>query len=127
FFEHIALSFLKLIISHQEFFPNHPLYPQKHGTDACEDIFGWIRILFLKFTILEAFQLEPKIFTVVNNIMKNKVSMPKFEHIHSSYYFSFEEDTHNNPEVLANSSIFPTNAQIDSILPIAKKQAGALI
>lgn len=87
-FEHISLSLLQLIVSHREYYPGHPLCPWKHGTEACEHIFGWMRILLPNFTILEALQLMPKIFTVVKSIMTNKVAMPKSEHIHSGLYRS---------------------------------------
>jgi hypothetical protein len=78
----LANSLLSLIISHCEYYPNIPLMPWKHGTEACEHIFGWMRVILPNFTVLDAWQMMPKIFIIVKSIMLGKVQMPKSEHIH---------------------------------------------
>lgn len=86
--KHLAISLLMLIISHQIYYPEHPFMPWKHGTEACEHIFGWMRVIMENFTVLDARQMMPKIFTIVKNIMAKNVSMPKSEHIHSGEFLS---------------------------------------
>lgn len=82
-FSQLAPSLLSLIIAHREFYPGFPFLPWKHGTKACEHIFGWMRVIFPKFTFLDALQMGAKLFTIVKNIMTDKISMPTSEHIHS--------------------------------------------
>lgn len=83
----LATSLLALIISHREHYPSFPLMPWKHGTEACEHIFGWMRVLLPNFTVLDAREMMPKIFLIVKNVMSGKVKMPHLEHIHSGWLF----------------------------------------
>jgi hypothetical protein len=81
----MADSLLSLIISHRDYYPNVPLMPWKHGTEACEHIFGWMRVILPNFTVLDARQMVPKIFIIVKGTMTGKVKMPKSEHIHAGW------------------------------------------
>lgn len=44
-FSTLAESLLALIISHREYYSEFPFCPWKHGTEACEHIFGWMRVI----------------------------------------------------------------------------------
>lgn len=85
-FSQLASSLVALIISHCEHFPDVPFVPWKHGTEACEHIFGWMRVILPKFTMLDARQMMPKIFTIIRHIMMKRIKMPKSEHIHAGMY-----------------------------------------
>ncbi|PLW27462.1 hypothetical protein PCASD_19515 [Puccinia coronata f. sp. avenae] len=123
----LADSLLSLIISHREYYPNLPLMPWKHGTEACEHIFGWMRVILPNFTVLDARQMMPKIFTIVKSIMCGRVKMPNSEHVHSGYRYSFSEASHLDPKLVSRLSLFPDNQEIDKILQMAQKRANALI
>lgn len=147
-FLHMANSLIGLIISHCEYHSEYRLHPWKHGTEAVEHIFGWMRVVMPNFTVLDARQMMPKIFELVKSIMSGRVQMPKSEHMHSGMYkilshvvlisdglkvciciiigyeHSFSEETvAQNTQSL---SYFPSNAEIDSELAIAKSQADSL-
>lgn len=79
----LAESLLALIIAHRDYYPKFPFLPWKHGTEACEHIFGWMRALLANFPVLDAREMIPKIFLIVKNVISGKVKMPKSEHIHS--------------------------------------------
>ncbi|KAH9449739.1 hypothetical protein Pst134EB_020554 [Puccinia striiformis f. sp. tritici] len=126
-FSTLANSLLSLIISHREYYPEIPLMPWKHGTEACEHIFGWMRVILPNFTVLDARQMMPKIFIIVRSIMSGKVQMPKSEHVHSGYQYSFSDSVVCNPKLTSALKVFPNNEQIDELLKVAEKRAKALI
>ncbi|PLW56425.1 hypothetical protein PCANC_03455 [Puccinia coronata f. sp. avenae] len=69
-----------------------PLLPWKHGTKACEHIFGWMRVIMPNFTVLDARQMLPKVFAVVRNVMSGKMKMPQSEHLRSGYKYNFTNE-----------------------------------
>lgn len=85
-FERLGNSLLALMVSHRRFYPDVPLLPWKHGTEAVEHLFGWMRVLLPHFTVLDARELMPKIFIVTRNIMNGKVKMPESESVHRGKY-----------------------------------------
>jgi hypothetical protein len=87
-FHFLGNSLIGLIMSHREYYPTVPLLPWKHGTEACEHIFGWMRVIMPNFTVLDARQMLPKIFAIVKNVMSGQMKMPQSEHIRSGM-FSF--------------------------------------
>lgn len=119
----LALSLLSLIIAHREYYPGHPFMPWKHGTEACEHIFGWMRKLLEDFCVLDARQMMPKIHTIVKNVMEKKIKMPSSECIHSGYQHSFDNFSGDNSRLYD----YPTDAEIYKILHIAQKRAESLI
>lgn len=68
-FSSLAKSFLALIISHREYYGDFPFCPWKHGTEACEHIFGWMCVIFPNFSVLDARLMMPKIIAAVKSIM----------------------------------------------------------
>ncbi|EGG10172.1 uncharacterized protein MELLADRAFT_94558 [Melampsora larici-populina 98AG31] len=125
-FSQLASSLVALIISHREHFPDAPFVPWKHGTEACEHIFGWMRVILPKFTMLDARQMMPKIFTIIRRIMLKRIKMPKSEHIHAGYNLSFSDE----PASLEQAKllkIFPSDQRIHSIMALAEKRAQTLI
>jgi hypothetical protein len=88
-FEQLGESLLGLIISHRDRYPDHPLMPWKHGTECCEHIFGWMRVISPTFTVLDARQMMPKIFAVVKSIMSGYITLPMKENLHSGKSVSF--------------------------------------
>jgi hypothetical protein len=46
-------SLLGLIISHRQFYSNYPLLPWLHSTEVCEHIFGILRKLKAKFSLVD--------------------------------------------------------------------------
>jgi hypothetical protein len=80
-FHFLGNLLIGLVISHREFYPTVPLLPWKHGTEACEHIFGWMRVIMPNFTVLNARQMLPKVFAVVRNVMSGKMKMPQSEHL----------------------------------------------
>ncbi|EGG06081.1 uncharacterized protein MELLADRAFT_87499 [Melampsora larici-populina 98AG31] len=82
-FEKLGESLLGLIISHRDRYPTHPLMPWKHGTECCEHIFGWMRVISPTFTILDARQMMPKIFSVIKSVMSGHISIPNSENLHA--------------------------------------------
>ncbi|KAA1137387.1 hypothetical protein PGTUg99_002465 [Puccinia graminis f. sp. tritici] len=126
-FSTLADSLLGLILSHREFYPDTPLMPWKHGTEACEHIFGWMRVILPNFTVLDARQMMPKIFIIVKSIMSGKVKMPKSDHIHSGYQYSFSDSVVFDPKLTSALKKFPNDNQIDELLKLAKNRAETLI
>ncbi|KAA1106828.1 hypothetical protein PGTUg99_012381 [Puccinia graminis f. sp. tritici] len=53
--------------------------------------------------------------------------MPKSEHIHSGYQYSFSHSVACNPKVARALKRFPSDNQIDELLKLAQKQANTLI
>jgi hypothetical protein len=89
-FHFLGNSLIGLILSHREFYPTVPLLPWKHGTEACEHIFGWMRVIMPNFTVLDARQMLPKVFAVVRNVMSGQMKTPQSKHLQSgSYMFAF--------------------------------------
>lgn len=88
-FSHLAEPLLGLILAYQEYYHNLPLMPCKHGTKACEHIFGWLIVMMPGLTVLNAQQMIPKIFTLVKIIISGDPEFPKSEHIHWGFFFYF--------------------------------------
>lgn len=82
-FDSLGESLIGLILSHRDYYPDIPLLPWKHGTEACEHIFGWMRVISPNFTILDARQMMPKIYSVVKSVMSGKVKLAPSAHMHS--------------------------------------------
>lgn len=82
----LAETLLALIIAHREKYSSFTLLPWKHGTEACEHVFGWMRVILPNFTLLDAREMMPKIFLIVQNIAMGKVKIPNSEHTHSGLY-----------------------------------------
>ncbi|PLW42688.1 hypothetical protein PCASD_08506 [Puccinia coronata f. sp. avenae] len=120
-FSFLGNSLLGLIIAHRDFHPKVPLLPWKHGTEACEHIFGWMRVIMPNFTVLDARQMLPKIFAVVRNVMSGKMKMPKSEHLRSGYKYNFANEL--LPENYEHLAQFPTNIEITHELAVAESQA----
>jgi hypothetical protein len=85
---HQSYEIFHFLVSHRSFHPKIPLLPWKHGTEACEHIFGWMRVIMPNFTVLDARQILPKVFAVVRNVMSGQMKMPQSEHLRSGVYFS---------------------------------------
>lgn len=85
-FIQLGESLIGLIISHCDYYPNYPLCTWNHGTKACEHIFGWMRIISPNFTVLDAHQMMPKIFTVVKSIMIGQIVIPQSDNVQSGVY-----------------------------------------
>lgn len=148
-FSQLASSLIALIISHRDHFPDVPFVPWKHGTEACEHIFGWIRVILPKFTMLDARQMMPKIFTIIRRIMMKRIKMPKSEHIHAGMCSSFKMISHevdlqliilvcpgytfsfsDTPASLDQAKLlkkFPPDEKIQSIMALAGTRAQSLI
>lgn len=86
-FIQLGESLIGLILSHRDYYPDSPLCTWKHGTEACEHIFGWMRIISPNFTVLDARQMIPKIFAVVKSIMSGKIVVPSSDNVRSGAYF----------------------------------------
>ncbi|EGG06419.1 uncharacterized protein MELLADRAFT_86613 [Melampsora larici-populina 98AG31] len=125
-FKHLAISLLTLIIAHREYYPEHPLMPWKHGTEACEHIFGWMRVILPNFTFLDAMQMMPKIFTIIKNIMMKRVKIPTGEHIHSGSQYSWNQAS-TGSQCYAHLTTFPSDERINILLSIAKSRAKTLL
>jgi hypothetical protein len=82
-FHFLGNSLIGLMLAHREFHPNVPFLPWKHGTEACEHIFGWMRVIMPNFTVLDARQMLPKVFAVVKNVMSGRLKVPHSEHLRS--------------------------------------------
>ncbi|EGG09346.1 uncharacterized protein MELLADRAFT_96245 [Melampsora larici-populina 98AG31] len=57
--------------------------PWKHGTECCEHIFGWMRVISPTFTLLDARQMMPKIFAVIKSVMSGHIVIPNSENLHA--------------------------------------------
>ncbi|KAI7961350.1 hypothetical protein MJO28_001839 [Puccinia striiformis f. sp. tritici] len=133
-FSTLADSLLSLIISHQEYYPEIPLMPWKHGTEACEHIFGRMRVILPNFTADDA-----NIFVIIKSIMTGKVQMPKSEHVHSGWlhcffhlYCCIRSDNRIQlncrlPILFFGFGVFPSNKQVNELLKLAEKRAKTLI
>ncbi|EGG08232.1 uncharacterized protein MELLADRAFT_85034 [Melampsora larici-populina 98AG31] len=119
-FSNLAESFLALIISHRDYYPDFPFCPWKHGTEACEHIFGWMRVISPNFSVLDARLMMPKIMAVVKSIMSGRMKIAPSEHVHAGYQYDLRESDINNLDHLRN---FPSNSEITSDLTTAKKRA----
>lgn len=119
----LAESLLALIISHREYYAEFPFCPWKHGTEACEHIFGWMRVISPNFSVLDARLMMPKIIAVVKSIMSGKMKIPPSEHLHAGYQIDLHEE---NPKNLDHLRDYPSNEQISQDLTIAKEHALSL-
>ncbi|EGF98712.1 uncharacterized protein MELLADRAFT_95462 [Melampsora larici-populina 98AG31] len=123
-FSTLATSLLQLILAHREFYPTTPFLPWKHGSEPCEHIFGWMRIISPRFTVLDARMMLPKIHAIVKNIMSGKMKIPPSEHMHSGYQYAFSDEPENN--LLEFLAKFPTDEEISEDLAIAHERANQL-
>ncbi|PLW21867.1 hypothetical protein PCANC_03352 [Puccinia coronata f. sp. avenae] len=120
-FRFLGNALIGLIISHREYHPLVPLLPWKHGTEACEHIFGWMRVIMPNFTVLDARQMLPKVFAVVRNVMGGKMKIPQSDHLQSGYKYNFaNEKMAESYQHLAN---FPSDLEITHELAVAESQA----
>lgn len=124
-FETLGPSLLSLIISHREYYADYPLMPWKHGSEPCEHIFGWMRVISPNFSVLDARLMVPKIHAIVKSIVQGKMKMAPSEHMHAGYQhaFSQEHEAMNTKSL----SYFPTNAELSEDLEVASKRANKLI
>ncbi|EGG02837.1 uncharacterized protein MELLADRAFT_90699 [Melampsora larici-populina 98AG31] len=123
-FSSLPESLLALIISHRQYYPEYPLCPWKHGTEPVEHIFGWMRVIAPRFTVLDARFMMPKIHAVVKSVMGGKIKIPPSEHMHSGYQYAWgDEEAVGVIELL---KAFPTNAEIGEELTIANRLANSL-
>lgn len=120
----LANSLLALIIAHREYYPNFPLMPWKHGTEPCEHIFGWIRVISPTFTVLDAGQIMPKIYAVVKSVMSGRVDLKPSEHMHAGYQFAFATEAKNIP--INHLACFSTDQEIGWDLTVANQRAKSL-
>lgn len=123
-FSTLPRSLLALILAHREYYPKYPLFPWKHGTEPCEHIFGWMRVISPRFSVLDARFMMPKIHAVVKSAMGGRIKIPPSEHLHSGYQYAFgDEEANENLRLLRT---WPTNAEISNELMIANKIANSL-
>ncbi|EGG03121.1 uncharacterized protein MELLADRAFT_90465 [Melampsora larici-populina 98AG31] len=122
-FSTLAESLIALIISHCEYYPDFLFCPWKHGTEACEHIFGWMRVISPNFSVLDARLMMPKIISVVKSIMSGRIQIPPSEHVHAVYQIDLHEDNADNLNHLRD---FPSNKEISEDLSIANKRAMSL-
>ncbi|EGF98072.1 uncharacterized protein MELLADRAFT_96195 [Melampsora larici-populina 98AG31] len=106
-----------------EYYADFPFCPWKHGTEACEHIFGWMRVISPNFSVLDARLMMPKIIAVVKSIMSGRMKMPPSEHLHAGYQIDLHEENADNLDHLRD---FPSNEDITEDLKIAKKRALSL-
>ncbi|EGG10901.1 uncharacterized protein MELLADRAFT_92264 [Melampsora larici-populina 98AG31] len=111
-------------LSHREYYPNYPLLPWKHGSEPVEHIFGWMRVISPRFTVLDARMMMPKIHAIVKNVMSGRINLPSSEHMHAGYQYAFsDEPKDENLDFLAQ---FPTDSEISEDLAVAYEQADQL-
>lgn len=123
-FSTLASSLLQLIMAHREFYPTTPLLPWKHGSEPCEHIFGWMRVISPRFTVLDARLMMPKIHAIVKNIMSGRMKIPPSEHMHSGYQYAFSNEPENDD--LRFLAEFPNDQEIAEDLAIAHERANQL-
>ncbi|EGF98144.1 uncharacterized protein MELLADRAFT_96134 [Melampsora larici-populina 98AG31] len=123
-FSTLPKSLLALIIAHRDYYSGFPLFPWKHGTEPCEHIFGWMRVISPRFSVLDARFMMPKIHAVVKSAMSGRIKIPPSEHLHSGYQYAFgdEEDAEN----FRLLQTWPTNSEIAHELTIANQIANSL-
>lgn len=122
----LSISLLSLIIAHREHYPAFPFMPWKHGTEACEHIFGWMRHIMPDFTVLDARQMMPKLLTIIKNIMEKNISIPVPESNQSGYQYSRQEGK-DSSEFNQDFFTYPTDDDIRYLLIIAKTRANTLL
>ncbi|EGG10869.1 uncharacterized protein MELLADRAFT_92216 [Melampsora larici-populina 98AG31] len=143
-FEQLGESLLGLIIAHRKRYPNHPLMPWNHGTECCEQIFGWMRVLLPTFTVLDARQVKPKIFAVIKCIMSGYITLPTNENLHSGKYlniipiifamklisdligYQYNFSRNNIHDYTLILSQYPSNNEIHQLLKVAESWAQEL-
>ncbi|EGF98707.1 uncharacterized protein MELLADRAFT_95458 [Melampsora larici-populina 98AG31] len=119
-FTQLAESLIALIISHREYYPKFPLLPWKHGTEMCEHLFGWLRIISPNFTVLDARQLVPKLFAIIKGIMTGTFKVPSSEHIHAGYKHCFEDE---GDKPTGDLGYFPSDHELREDLSVAEQRA----
>ncbi|KAA1138130.1 hypothetical protein PGTUg99_002899 [Puccinia graminis f. sp. tritici] len=117
-FHILGKSLIGLIISHREYYDTVPFLPWKHGTEACEHIFGWMRVIMPNFTVLDARHMLPKVFAVVRQVMSGHIKLSQ------SYKYNFANE--KMAESYVHLAKFPTNIQITRELSIAESRAHEL-
>ncbi|EGF99945.1 uncharacterized protein MELLADRAFT_93917 [Melampsora larici-populina 98AG31] len=123
-FSSLPISLLGMIISYRDYYPDYPFCPWKHGTESCEHVFGWMRVLSPCFSVLDARFMMPKIHAVVKSVMSGKIKIPPSEHIHSGYQYAFGDE--GTLETIEHLRTYPTNAEISEDLTIANQLANGL-
>lgn len=123
-FSTLAHDLLALIISHRDFYPDFPFLPWKHRTEACEHIFGWMRVISSHFSVLDARLMMPKIYLVVKCVVEGKIKMGPSEHMHSGYQHAFSDE--NGLDSLEYLRKYPSNSEISHQLVIASQRANSL-
>ncbi|EGF97440.1 uncharacterized protein MELLADRAFT_85351 [Melampsora larici-populina 98AG31] len=107
-----------------DYYPDYPFCPWKHGTESCEHVFGWMRVLSPRFSVLDARFMMPKIHAVVKSVMSGKIKIPPSKHIHSGYQYAFGDE--GSLETIKHLRTYPTNAEISEDLTIANQIANSL-
>ena len=76
-FNSLFESMILLVKSHREYYPEFPLLPWMHGSEACEHIFGIARQIRTDFDFAELLQMIPKISHYSKSIRTNNLSVEK--------------------------------------------------
>lgn len=93
-------------------------------SEPVEHVFGWMRVLSPRFTVLDARMMMPKIHAIVKNVMSGKMKIPPSEHMHSGYQYAFSDEPESDDlKILAQ---FPTDSEISEDLALAYERANQL-
>jgi hypothetical protein len=76
-FNLLSESMVLLVKSHREYYPEFPLLPWMHGSEACEHIFGIARQIRTDFDFAELLQMIPKISYYSKSIRTSNLSVEK--------------------------------------------------
>ncbi|KAF9076319.1 hypothetical protein BDP27DRAFT_1534318, partial [Rhodocollybia butyracea] len=68
-----------LIIIHRDYFPHVPLLPWLHSSEACKHFFGMARQIVKDFTMLDFYQMVPKLLLRLREAVFNSRSDTKEE------------------------------------------------
>ncbi|KAJ3743240.1 hypothetical protein DFH05DRAFT_1536253 [Lentinula detonsa] len=118
---------ISLIIIHRDHHPHIPLLPWLHSSEACEHVFGLARQIIKDFTMLDFYQMVPKLLVCVreaafdsNLSQRNEEMKARASGYHHTYSDMHELD-------LMSLSRFPSEAEICQIAQRAADEADSLI
>jgi hypothetical protein len=117
-------SMISLILIHRQYYPEIPLLPWIHSTEALEHFFGCARTTKADFTMAEFIANLRKTILLMHGEIRSGVAQPSASAHRSGYHHFY----HNTKGIdLSQLCTWPSDAEIRSSLMVAWQEAQALL
>ncbi|RHZ57145.1 hypothetical protein Glove_393g21 [Diversispora epigaea] len=100
-----------LVKSHREYYPEFPLLPWMHGSEACEHVFGIARQIRTDFDFAELLQMISKISHYSKSIRTSNLLDEKEKSVREGYIVDYNKGNLNN-NIISNLTTWPSDLEI---------------